>query len=77
MKIIKKYIGEVVLLIGIFLFFSNVVNFDNTNSLCEIMGQCGNPVAYYYDYSVRNMLGYSAVLMAIGILAIKRKDKKQ
>jgi hypothetical protein len=41
------------------------------------MGQCDNPVAYYYDYSVRNMLGYSAVLMAIGILAIKRKDKKQ
>jgi hypothetical protein len=82
MKIIKKYIGEAVLLIGVFLFFSNAVNFDSSHSLCKYhlknlsLSYCENPVVYYYDDNVLHVLGYGAVLITIGILVIKRKDKK-
>lgn len=77
MKKIKKYIGEILLLVGSFCATYNLFNF-NVSRGCgslslNIGAECGNPVAYYYDETSIIFISISTMLIIIGILIIKRR----
>jgi len=72
---IKKYFGEILLVIGIYITTYNLFNFSYRRD-CGVtldLYECNNPVAYIYPNDTLIMLGIGFVLLVVGILIIRRK----
>jgi len=90
LKLIKKYFGELMLIIGSGIFVYNVFNFDSSvetychaqNRICKgsIFGGVSSEieavgVSYYYSPNALLWFTISAMLIVIGILIIRSKKK--
>lgn len=78
MKKIKRYLPEIILLIGSFTFIYNVFSFDYSRGCglsfnSSLRDSCSNPVAYHYDDEVLFFLALGFTLIVLGILLIKDK----
>jgi len=79
-KIIKKYFGEISLVIGVGTFFYNIFNFSyrtfgKGGLLPKLPGSDDfEGIAYFYSSDVLIMIAVGAILMTIGILIIKNKQ---
>lgn len=83
--LIKKYLGEMLLLIGVTLFVYNILNFSSVTSkgveLEDILGEVNvssEPimgVEYYYTGQSKRLITGGALLMVLGTLIMKKKDK--
>lgn len=80
-QFIKKFIGEILVTVGVGTFFYNIFNFDyrtygkggpllKLQGITEIEG-----IAYYYKGDVLIMIALGAMLATIGILIIKNRQK--
>jgi len=74
---IKKYFGEILLVVGSFITTYNLFNFRYSRNCGWTLGsgECDNPIAYYYTDGILIMLSVGVVLLVIGILIIKNKNK--
>lgn len=63
--IIMKYIGEILIVTGIFLFVTGVSDLRISKRL--------NVVAYYYDTNEQTRMGIGASLFAAGLLVLRRR----
>lgn len=76
---VKKYFGEILLVVGSFITIYNLFNFRHSRGCGLILNlgsdACGNPVAYYYTDGILIMLSVGIVLLVIGLLIIKYKTK--
>ncbi len=79
-KTIKKFFGEIILIIGTEVFFYNVLNFSYEIEYGKI-GRIRNgelleiTVAYYYNSDILLLISIGATLTTAGILIIKNKQK--
>lgn len=81
MRFIKKYIGELILLIGVWLFVFNIFNFSYEAprtkgvlpELPKLTSEIVDSVAYYYSDSIIVLIALGAVLIVLGILIIRNK----
>ncbi len=64
---IKKYLGELLTIIGIGVFSYNAFNFYHTFG--------GSANYYYYSEDVLMAISVGAMLIAIGIMIMKHKTK--
>lgn len=78
---IKKHLGKILILAGVFTFTLGVLNF-NGNRDCPVgllpsfnKGDCSNSVKYFYSDETRFITGLGATLAVLGILMIRRADK--
>lgn len=87
-KFVKRFIGEFLLILGVGLFVYNVLNFESEgyptteggpvrliprSSTYRVYNyQCFD---YYYLYDTKKQIVAGAVLMTIGILIIRNKQK--
>lgn len=76
MKTIKKYLGEILTIIGTFLTSYNVFNFSYKTSdglclpkICESI----SGAAYFYSQNTIILISVGFTLIVIGILIIKNK----
>jgi len=80
-QFIKKFIGEVLVTVGVGIFSFNIFNFDyqtyEKGGLQKIFGRSEGleGIAYYYHNNVLTMIAVSAILITIGILIIKNKQR--
>ncbi len=77
MKTIKKYLGEILTIIGTSLVSYNVVNFSykTSDGLClpKIGCESISGVAYFYTQHTITLISIGFTLIVIGILIIKNK----
>ena len=76
MKLIKKYLGEIMLTIGTGLFSYNIFKFDwkrAPGKLVLLGEQNLQPIIYYYPNRTLFWITVGAVLIVIGILIIRNK----
>ena len=89
MKKLKKYLGEILLVVGSFITTFNLFNFQSSSygdrcgdggfpSLPGFgipEGVCIDPATYYYySYPTILLLSLGVVLIVLGVLIIKRKN---
>ena len=77
-KLIRKYLGEIMLIAGAGTFAYNVFNFSHSTHPSRIdlifsEGEFVNGVVYYYDSDTLLYLAIGAMLIVSGILIIKHK----
>jgi len=75
---IKKYFGEILLVIGSFITTYNVFDFRYSRGCglsLSLSDECNNPVAYYYADDTLMMIGIGVALLVIGILKIRKKGQ--
>ena len=82
-QLIKKFIGEIILTGGIGFFTYGIFNFSfqkygGKGGLLPSLGSESTNigVAYYYDDSVLFMITIGAILITVGILIIKNRQKQ-
>lgn len=77
MKKIKQYLGEILLLVGVFMAVYNILNFNGTRScgfgISTIGEQCDHSVEYFYTNEVRFLTGIGATFAVSGILLMRKK----
>jgi len=71
---IKKYLGEILLLIGTFLLASGIFDFDYTRGISLKLVTGDSPVAYFYSFYAQARIAFGAVLAALGALIIRKKS---
>lgn len=75
---IKKYIGEIALIVGSFISTYNLFDF-RTSRFCGINLSLDNdncPVSYYYNDNTLTFLSIGVVFIIIGLLIIKQKSSQ-
>ena len=72
-KNIKKYIGEIMIIIGSGLFSYNVFNFSHTRGE-YYLGLGAKGIVYYYSTNSLTLISLGVVLTVLGILIIKREN---
>ncbi len=85
LKIVKKYFGEILLVIGTGTFWYNIFNFSFSDSSGPRLNLLGLPslgsgrdlgnVAYYYTDSTLLLITVGAMLIVIGVLIIRKFEK--
>lgn len=78
LKQIKKYLGEIMVVLGTGTFSYNIFNFSFTDweglRLPSLGGELGN-VAYYYTDEALLGIALGAMLIVLGILVIRNRNK--
>jgi len=81
---IKKYLGELLIIIGTGIFINNLFNFSYRTEYCSgalpslpSLGGCEKitGVAYYYSDNVILWLTIGGILLVLGVLIIRNKSK--
>ena len=84
LRLIKNYIGEVMLVVGVGLFTYNVFDFSFSDSTRGLLTPSGLPslggrdlgnVAYYYTETNLLLISAGAMLTVVGILVIRNRNK--
>ena len=74
---VKKYLGEILMVIGTFLSTYNLFNFSYKTSRGLIRLSEGSKisgVAYYYSQNTIVLISVGLTLVVVGILIIKNKE---
>jgi len=78
---IKRYLGEVMVIIGTRFFVYNILDFSYRAryGLCVPTASCKNivGVAYYYTSNTLSMISIGAMLIVVGILIIRKKYERK
>ena len=75
-EIIKKYVGEIMIVIGSGLFSYNIFNFSyRTGGGLPVLGTTKfEGVAYYYDTTPLILISVGVMLIVCGFLIVKKKN---
>lgn len=78
--LIRKYLGEVMIIVGTGIFVYNIFNFSYVATMGTCLPALGcseiQGVAYYYSSDILLLITIGSILMITGILIIRNKKSK-
>ena len=71
----RKYLGEILLLVGAFIFIVGLLSFENRCNGGYLGSGCDGPVRYFYNVEVKVIVGVGLMMLIGGILVVRRKNE--